>query len=53
MVCFTFSFFFIFLVDYAIDSADKEYKKRLAIFSVHVHPDGSRIATGGLGTLSL
>lgn len=22
--------------------------KRLSIFSVHVHPDGSRIATGGL-----
>ncbi|KIJ51707.1 hypothetical protein M422DRAFT_203025 [Sphaerobolus stellatus SS14] len=30
------------------DSGDKEHKKRLAIFSVHVHPDGSRIATGGL-----
>ncbi|KAL0958091.1 hypothetical protein HGRIS_000265 [Hohenbuehelia grisea] len=24
--------------------------KRLSIFSVHVHPDGSRIATGGLDT---
>ncbi|CAK5284490.1 unnamed protein product [Mycena citricolor] len=24
--------------------------KRLAIFSVHVHPDGSRIATGGIDT---
>ncbi|KAF8588803.1 WD40 repeat-like protein [Ramaria rubella] len=30
------------------DAEDKETKKRLAIFSVHVHPDGSRIATGGL-----
>ncbi|GBE89101.1 Protein HIR1 [Sparassis crispa] len=25
-----------------------EQSKRLSIFSVHVHPDGSRIATGGL-----
>lgn len=33
------------------DSGDKDHKKRLAIFSVHVHPDGSRIATGGLGEL--
>ena len=27
-----------------------ENPKRLSIFSVHVHPDGSRIATGGLDT---
>ncbi|EMD34741.1 hypothetical protein CERSUDRAFT_116935 [Gelatoporia subvermispora B] len=31
------------------DSAMRgEQSKRLSIFSVHVHPDGSRIATGGL-----
>ncbi|TFY54282.1 hypothetical protein EVJ58_g8960 [Rhodofomes roseus] len=31
------------------DSAMKgEQEKRVTIFSVHVHPDGSRIATGGL-----
>jgi WD40 repeat protein len=32
------------------DSAAKndQTAKRLSIFSVHVHPDGSRIATGGL-----
>ena len=31
------------------DSAKTEQNpKRLSIFSVHVHPDGSRIATGGL-----
>lgn len=30
------------------DSGEKDHKKRLSIFSVHVHPDGSRIATGGL-----
>ncbi|KAJ8519415.1 hypothetical protein ONZ45_g3630 [Pleurotus djamor] len=32
------------------DSAAKDDRtaKRLSIFSVHVHPDGSRIATGGL-----
>jgi protein HIRA/HIR1 len=32
------------------DSAPKndQTTKRLSIFSVHVHPDGSRIATGGL-----
>ncbi|KAF8217778.1 histone transcription regulator 1 [Mycena galopus ATCC 62051] len=31
------------------DSAAKsDASKRLCIFSVHVHPDGSRIATGGL-----
>ncbi|KII91275.1 hypothetical protein PLICRDRAFT_173153 [Plicaturopsis crispa FD-325 SS-3] len=31
------------------DHANKsESDKRLSIFSVHVHPDGSRIATGGL-----
>ena len=29
-------------------SKDAENPKRLSIFSVHVHPDGSRIATGGL-----
>ncbi|VDC03743.1 unnamed protein product [Peniophora sp. CBMAI 1063] len=29
-------------------SKDTENPKRLSIFSVHVHPDGSRIATGGL-----
>ena len=27
---------------------DQSDPKRLPIFSVHVHPDGSRIATGGL-----
>jgi len=31
------------------DSAKSDQNtKRLSIFSVHVHPDGSRIATGGL-----
>ncbi|KAH9477977.1 Protein HIR1 [Psilocybe cubensis] len=31
------------------DSAKSDqHTKRLSIFSVHVHPDGSRIATGGL-----
>ena len=31
------------------DSAKSDANaKRLCIFSVHVHPDGSRIATGGL-----
>ena len=32
------------------DSSGKsdQAPKRLSIFSVHVHPDGSRIATGGL-----
>ncbi|PPQ65112.1 hypothetical protein CVT24_003003 [Panaeolus cyanescens] len=31
------------------DSAKSEQNpKRLSIFSIHVHPDGSRIATGGL-----
>ncbi|KAF8490609.1 WD40-repeat-containing domain protein [Gautieria morchelliformis] len=30
------------------DVGEKETKKRLSIFSIHVHPDGSRIATGGL-----
>ncbi|KAJ4468863.1 histone transcription regulator 1 [Lentinula aciculospora] len=29
-------------------SAKTDSTKRLSIFSVHVHPDGSRIATGGL-----
>ncbi|KAF7348513.1 Protein HIR [Mycena venus] len=29
-------------------SAKSDASKRLCIFSVHVHPDGSRIATGGL-----
>ncbi|KAF5389991.1 hypothetical protein D9757_003898 [Collybiopsis confluens] len=29
-------------------SAKADSTKRLSIFSVHVHPDGSRIATGGL-----
>ncbi|KAJ3770549.1 histone transcription regulator 1 [Lentinula raphanica] len=29
-------------------SAKSDAGKRLSIFSVHVHPDGSRIATGGL-----
>ncbi|KAF9069481.1 histone transcription regulator 1 [Rhodocollybia butyracea] len=29
-------------------SAKSDSTKRLSIFSVHVHPDGSRIATGGL-----
>ena len=33
---------------YPTDSAGKDDQKRLSIFSVHVHPDGSRIATGGL-----
>lgn len=33
-----------------LDSAGKDDQtaKRQSIFSVHVHPDGSRIATGGL-----
>ncbi|KAF8636355.1 hypothetical protein AX16_011006 [Volvariella volvacea WC 439] len=30
------------------DSSKEHNAKRLSIFSVHVHPDGSRIATGGL-----
>ncbi|KAI3608524.1 transcription corepressor [Moniliophthora roreri] len=30
------------------DSARQDSTKRLSIFSIHVHPDGSRIATGGL-----
>ncbi|KAL5498482.1 HIR1 [Sanghuangporus vaninii] len=30
------------------DGTRSENAKRLSIFSVHVHPDGSRIATGGL-----
>ncbi|OCH87135.1 WD40 repeat-like protein [Obba rivulosa] len=30
------------------DSSMRGESKRLSIFSVHVHPDGSRIATGGL-----
>ncbi|TFK28561.1 transcription corepressor [Coprinopsis marcescibilis] len=30
------------------DSSKSDDAKRLSIFSVHVHPDGSRIATGGL-----
>ena len=29
-------------------SKNEQAPKRLSIFSVHVHPDGSRIATGGL-----
>lgn len=29
-------------------SKSDQNAKRLSIFSVHVHPDGSRIATGGL-----
>ncbi|KAI0341349.1 histone transcription regulator 1 [Trametopsis cervina] len=29
-------------------SSSKEQSKRLSVFSCHVHPDGSRIATGGL-----
>ncbi|KAL0566745.1 HIR complex subunit, partial [Marasmius crinis-equi] len=29
-------------------SASGDSEKRLSIFSIHVHPDGSRIATGGL-----
>ncbi len=31
-----------------VDGTKSESAKRLPIFSVHVHPDGSRIATGGL-----
>ncbi|GJJ10789.1 hypothetical protein Clacol_005017 [Clathrus columnatus] len=31
-----------------LESGEKDSKKRLSIFSIHVHPDGSRIATGGL-----
>lgn len=30
------------------DSAMRADDKRVSIFSCHVHPDGSRIATGGL-----
>ncbi|KAI0682933.1 WD40 repeat-like protein [Cytidiella melzeri] len=30
------------------DSSSKDQSKHLSIFSCHVHPDGSRIATGGL-----
>ncbi|KAG6840432.1 hypothetical protein C0991_006744 [Blastosporella zonata] len=30
------------------DNAKEVNAKRMSIFSVHVHPDGSRIATGGL-----
>ena len=30
------------------DGTRSENAKRLSIFSVHVHPDNSRIATGGL-----
>lgn len=39
------------LVHFSVtDSSGKSEQapKRLSIFSVHVHPDGSRIATGGL-----
>lgn len=31
-----------------IDSSSRDQAKRLSMFSCHVHPDGSRIATGGL-----
>lgn len=34
-------------VEHHSDADDK--KKRQTIFSIHVHPDGSRLATGGLG----
>jgi hypothetical protein len=30
-----------------------EKKKKSTIFSIHVHPDCSRLATGSLGELSL
>ncbi|KAK7684963.1 hypothetical protein QCA50_011798 [Cerrena zonata] len=30
------------------DSSSRDQAKRLSMFSCHVHPDGSRIATGGL-----
>lgn len=32
----------------ADSSKNDQDNKRLSIFSIHVHPDGSRIATGGL-----
>lgn len=31
------------------DNDDKDKKKPTCIFSIHVHPDGSRLATGGIG----
>ncbi|RUS27941.1 hypothetical protein BC938DRAFT_482537, partial [Jimgerdemannia flammicorona] len=36
------------LIDLAQTVADK--KKKGCIYSVHVHPDGARLATGGLGS---
>ena len=38
-----------FATNLFLDAGTKsDTSKRLSIFSVHVHPDGSRIATGGL-----
>ena len=34
-------------VEHHSDTDDK--KKRQTIFSIHVHPDGTRLATGGIG----
>lgn len=31
-----------------VDTSSRDQSKRLSIFSCHVHPDCSRIATGGL-----
>jgi hypothetical protein len=36
-------------VEHHSDTDDK--KKRQTIFSIHVHPDGTRLATGGIGAL--
>lgn len=38
------------LTSWMIPASSDEKKKRTTIFSVHVHPDGSRLATAGLGT---
>jgi len=38
-------------VEHHSDTDDK--KKRQTIFSIHVHPDGTRLATGGIGELTL
>lgn len=37
-----------FFSEYESDGTRSENAKRLSMFSVHVHPDNSRIATGGL-----
>lgn len=39
----------LILPDWVSHVVDEEKKKKDTIFSIHVHPDGSRLATGGLG----